>query len=219
MARLGVMYENRAAQRFRAAIRPSLVGQLKYIEQPIAVEAANALGLWMMRVVEATLRTTVLNDRKGEVAKQLRGGIRIYGRGSLVNLRSQIVAYPWLMAQEFGASIDPKERYLAIPIFDALRPDGSVKFQNPRSWNRFGSFVWTQRGTGKKFLVYKSKQDGGLKFLYVLVEHVDIKPVLGLIRNADAMLGQLMATWGQIYLAEATKPQYKLFDLWDGAYK
>lgn len=219
MARLGVLYENRTAQRFRAAIRPSLVGNLARIEPPIAVEAAQALGIWMMNVVVNTLRTTILNDDKGEVSKQLRAGIRVYGRSSLTNLRGVVLAYPWLFAHEYGASIDPKEKYLTIPIFHGLRADGSPVFRSARSWKRFGSFVWTQKATGKKFLVYKSKQDGELKFLYVLVEHVELKPVLGLIRNAEALVPTLLGIFGQIYIAEATKPQYKIFDLWDGAYR
>ena len=219
MASLKVLYENRAAQRFRAAIRPSLLGNLKYIERPIAERAAHELGLWMLDVVTQTLRTTTLADRKGELSKQLRAGIRIYGRSSLSGLRGQIKVYPWIMAQEYGADIVPEGRYLAIPIFHALRPDGSPKFNNPASWRRFGSFVYTQKTTGKKFLAYKSKQDGELKILYVLVDSVEIKPALGLIRTAENMLGTLMAIWGQVYLAEATKPQYKIFDLWDGAYR
>lgn len=206
------MYETRAAAQFREWIRPSLVGirQLGAFERNVAVDAANELGLWMTRLVMRVLAQSRLNERKGEVTKQLYAGIRIYGRASLASLRGQIRAYPWLMAHEYGASIAPTEgQYLTIPIFYGVRADGSPKFRNANSWRRFGSFVYTQKSTGRKFLAYKSKETGDLRILYILVEETEIKPVLNLVRNANMLLPQLVAAWGQIYIREIMKPQYK----------
>jgi hypothetical protein len=219
VARLGVLYENRSAQRFRAAIRPSLVGRLKYIEPNIAAQAAIALGEWMQDMVATTLRATIVNDPKGELARSLYSGIRIYGRASLSNLRAQVQVYPWIMAQEYGAHIEPTggRKYLAIPIFFGLRADGSPKFLNPASWKRFGSFVYTSKADGRKFLAYKAKTDNQLKILYVLVDDVELKPKLGLVRTAGSMLGSLLSVWGEIYLREAV--QAGVFELWDRVYK
>lgn len=213
MASLRALYQNTAAQRFRAAIRPSLVGRLKYIEPDIAVRAADELGQWMVRVVEETMRNTRLKDNKGAVRRSLMAGIRLYGRRSLSNLRADIKVYPWLIAQEYGAHITKKDKYLTIPLFYALRPDGSPKFKSARSWQRFGSFVYTQKSTGRKFLAYKSAS-GELRILYILLDEVDIKPVLGLIRTAGSMLDELMSVWGSIYLSEAVRAG--VFELWDG---
>src|SRR3546814_20400255 len=104
-----------------------------------------------------------------------------------------------LRPHEFGATIEPKKQWLTIPIYHALRVDGTPKFANPTSWKRFGSFIWTRKTDGKKFVVYKSKQNRELKFLYVLVDHMELKPQFGLIRRDTDIMTRLMSIWWSRY--------------------
>jgi hypothetical protein len=210
---LVTIYSNRAAAKFREYVRPTLVGNLARIEPTIAEEAAIALGNWLVSVVEETMRTTKLNDKSDHIRDALLGGIRVYGRRSLSTLRGEVKAYPWVAIHETGGIIEPTEgrEYLAIPIFWALRADGSRKFASPLSWKRFGSFIYTQKKTGKKFIAYKS--DGNLRILYILVHKVEIKPQLRLIETAGMMFDELWALWTEIYLNEIASAG--VFNLWD----
>jgi len=202
---LSPLYTNRAAQAFREAIRPSLLGQLQVAEQPIAVRAASELGAWLVDVVDATIRTTRLKDEKGEVYKQLMSGIRVTGRSSLKDLTGRISVYPWIRPHEFGAHIVPRNaNWLTIPFAYGVHPDGRAKFRNAISWKRFGSFVYTDKKTDKKYIAYRGAS-GDLRILYILVDDVTIRPRLGLIRRAESMLPRLMSVWGDIYLQEYAK--------------
>lgn len=204
MARSKVILQE-DARRFREAIRPSLVGNLASIEPRIAAQAAEELYSFLQEVITDTMRVTSIRDNKGEILRQLRAGVRITGRTSLASLRGSIWAYPWLFAHEYGARIEPREaQYLTIPIYYGLRPDGTPKFKNPRSWNRYGSFVYTSKQTGKKYLAYRGA-DKKLRILYILVDYADIPARLGLNRMSDRSLGKLLAAWGAIYLREVDR--------------
>lgn len=212
MARLAVLY-SQDAKRFRAAIRPSLVGRLAQIEPAISNRAAEEIYDWLFEVIRDAMRATSLRDENGNILRQLRGGVRVTGRANLNALRGAIWTYPWIFAHEYGADIVPTtSEYLAIPIFYGLRADGSPKFKNPRSWNRYGSFVYTQRATGKKFLAYKSKETGDLRILYILVDKTTIPARLGLNRMANSRVAALLTAWGQIYLEEIAKTD--VINLW-----
>lgn len=201
------------AKRFREAIRPSLVGNLARIEPLIATRAAEAASDWLFGVVSDTMRTTSIADDNGHLTRQLRGGIRVTGRNSLAALRASIWTYPWVFAHEYGARPQPRNaQYIAIPIFYGLRPDGKPKFRSPRAWNRYGSFVYTSKRTGKKYLAYRSKETKELRILYVLVDETEIPPRLGLNRMADRQLGTLLAAWGTIYLSEMSRTD--VINLW-----
>jgi len=159
------------------------------------------------------MRATSINDDNGHITRQLRGGVRITGRASLASLRASIWTYPWLFAHEYGANPKPRNaQYIAIPIFFGLRPDGRPKYRNPRAWNRFGSFVYTSRRTGKKYLAYRSKETKELRILYVLVDETDIPARLGLNKMADRQLGALLGMWANIYLSEMA--QSGVINLW-----
>lgn len=188
------------AQAFRAAIRPSLVGFLGELEPAIAAEAAEALDQWLRQLVAATMATTKLKDPNGIVYAQLSRGIKITGAYGLNQLRGRIDVQPWLFAQEFGAHITPKKtKFLTIPLLFALRGDGTLKYNSATSWQRWGSFVYTDRNTGVRYLAYKGA-DGELRLLYLLVEWTDLKPILGLTNMAEKNIGQLAALWGGIYV-------------------
>jgi len=212
MARSALLYRQ-DARRFREAIRPSLLGNIARLEPGISARAANAIGDWLFDVVTDTMRATSIRDENGVMLRQLRGGVRVTGRSSLATLAGSIWTYPWIFAHEYGASITPTEsEYLAIPIFYGLRADGSPKYRNPRSWNRYGSFVYKQKTTGKLFLAYKSKETGELRILYVLVDKVDIPARLGLRQMGARRLGTLLAVWGEIYIQEVARAG--IINLW-----
>lgn len=166
------------------------------------MRAAAELGSWLMEVVEETIRTTKLKDQKGEVYKQLMRGIKVTGRTSLKSLTGRISVNPWIRPHEFGAEIEPKDaQWLTIPFGFGVHPDGRPKFRSANAWRRYGSFIYKDKSTEKLYIAYRGA-DGGLRILYVLVDHVTIKPRLGLIRRADTMLPRLMAVWREIYLQE-----------------
>lgn len=201
MPRSRPIYINDAAQEFRRIIRPEMFGNIGHIEPIIAVRAAVELGSWMADLVAKTMQVTDLNDKKGEAKRQLFGGIRITGRASLARLVGRIDAQPWLFAQEYGAHIEAKGKMLTIPFGFALRPDGSPKFRTAGSWKRFGSFIRKDKASGKLFIVYKAA-NGDLRYLYRLVDEVEVKPVLHLIRTAGSLIDLLWVSWGEIYLQE-----------------
>jgi hypothetical protein len=189
-------------QDFRAQIRPSLVGRLGRIEPQIAARARRELFEWLLEVVNQALRTTPIRSRTGAIGRQLRTGIRVVGAASLRTMQGKIWTQPWVFPHEYGATIQPKESpWLAIPFAYGVHPDGRPKFRSPGAWKRYGSFVFTRKEDQKKFIVYKS--GGRLKFLYVLVDQVEIPARLGLNRTADSKLGQLLGEFGVIYMQEA----------------
>jgi len=156
----------------------------------------------LVQVVDETIRATRLKDEKGEVYKQLMRGIKVTGRASLKSLVGRIDVNPWIRPHEFGAEIEPKNaQWLTIPFGYGVHPDGRPKFRSANAWRRYGSFIYTDRSTDKKYVAYRGA-NGDLRILYVLVDHVTIKPRLGLLRRADALLPQLMSVWGEIYLQE-----------------
>jgi hypothetical protein len=201
------------AKEFRALIRPALFGKIGVLEPIIADLCGDALEAWMHGVITATISETRLHDGKGRIAEELQTNARVFGRYSLNELRGQFYAYPWLFAHEFGAEIHPhSSQYLALPIYNALRPDGSPKYRDPKSWQRWGSFVYTQRTTGRKFLAYKDA-GGELRILYILVDKVTIPARLGLSVHAEAMVEYLYAAWAQIFVEVASTSGFEVF--WD----
>ena len=193
-----------AAQRFRALIRPSLVGYIGQVEPRMSQRMAEAMVVWMQDVIRETVQDSRMKDAKGEVLRQLLSGARVTGRASLITLTGAVWTYPWLRPHEFGATIYPKNaEFLALPIFWALRPDGTPIFRNPTAWKRYGSFVYTQKATGRKFLAYRNKTTGQLRILYILKDKAEIPARLGLTRHLDQHLGDLLRVWGSIYVEEA----------------
>jgi hypothetical protein len=182
-----------------------MVGMIAEIEPVLAERCAIILEAWLFTLIQATMRASRMKDPNRIVYRQLMMGVRVIGRASLLSLEGRIMAEPWLFAQEYGADIKPVEsKMLAIPVFYALRADGSLKFQNPSSWRRFGSFVYTQKETGQKFLAYKGAA-GDLRLLYILVDRVKLKPILGLNRTAELEIVRLISAWGQVFVQLAAE--------------
>jgi len=187
-------------QDFRRTIRPALVGRIGAIEPFLAAEMADAFESWLREVVNDTLQATPLNSPTGKLRRQLMGGIRVTGRRSLRTMRGRIWTQPWVFSHEYGATINPKQRFIAVPFAYGVHPDGRAKFRSPNAWRRYGSFVKAHTD-GRKFIVYAS--GGQLKYLYVLVEEVRIPARLGLNRMADSQLGGLLADFAQRFLKYA----------------
>jgi hypothetical protein len=205
MARRRPIYIQKAAQRFRDQIRPSLFGAIGKTEPGMSRIMADELFDWLQGVVTAAVADTSLNDRKHELSQQLHAGTTVIGRTSLRTLTGRIDAYPWVFPHEFGGELHPHSGpYLTIPIFFALRPDGSPKYRSARAWQRWGSFVYTKKETDQKFIAYKAAS-GELRILYVLVDKVTIPKRLRLNQIANATLGRLIAVWSQIYIQEASR--------------
>jgi hypothetical protein len=191
------------AQRFREAIRPSLVGSLRDVDRAIAQRAGDVLAQWLRAVIREALAKSRINDDNGNIHRQLLDGMRVYGRASLSDLRGDLYGDPWIAAHEYGATIRPKGRYLTIPVYYALRPDGRPKFRNASSWRRFGSFIYTAK-SGNKFIAYKSAS-GELRLLYLLLDEATIPPRLRLRITAGRNYEELMIAWGNIYIQECKR--------------
>lgn len=183
------------AKQFRSFIRPSLVGGIGRVEPTLTARIAEIFVDWMTEVINETMAATEVDDEGNVIRNQLRGGIRARGLKSLRTLSVTLRVKPYLYAMEYGKDgVTPKSsKFFTIPIFHGLRSDGTPKFRKASAWKRYGSFVWVSPKTGKKFLAYKSKTDGGLKIIYALVEKIDIPARLGLRKIALANQGELFS--------------------------
>lgn len=198
---------------FRQTIRPALIGYIGKLEPVIADLCGEALDIWMRKVITETMAATALHDRNGLVQQELMQNYRVIGRYSLTTLAGTFYAYPWLKIHETGGEIAPVNgQFLAIPIYNALRADGSPKFRDPKSWQRWGSFVYKQKGTGKLFLAYKDA-GGTLRILYVLIDKVTIPARLGLKTMAEDMFPLLFATWAEIFVEVIDANQEEIFGI------
>jgi hypothetical protein len=151
--------------------------------------------------------------RKDGLQRHLISGIKVTGRSSLATLRGRIDVYPWVRPYEFGGTIHPHTaQYLAIPIYDGLRVDGTPKFQNPLSWKRWGSFIYTAKDQ-RKYIVYKDA-DRVLRFLYVLVESTEVPKKLRINETARALYPALLDAWYSIYVQEAASVQRQPISFW-----
>lgn len=205
MPRRRPLHIQRAAERFRTAIRASLFGNIGKVEPQMAARMGRELFDWLEDVVSTAMRETKIQDRKSEMANQLHAGVTVIGRASLRTMIGRIDAYPWVFPHEFGGELEPHtSAYLTIPIFYGLRGDGSPKYRTANAWRRFGSFIYTNKSTGKKFIAYKGA-NGDLRILYVLVDKVTIPKRLNVNRIADARLGRLISDWTRIYVQEASR--------------
>jgi len=131
-------------------------------------------------------------------AKQFRSFIRPSLVGGIGRVEPTLTAriaeifVDW-MTEVINETMPKSSKFFTIPIFHGLRSDGTPKFRKASAWKRYGSFVWVSPKTGKKFLAYKSKTDGGLKIIYALVEKIDIPARLGLRKIALANQGELFS--------------------------
>lgn len=137
--------------------------------------------------------------RTGYGLRESATGARAFGQ-NFASLRGHIVAPGRMVAHERGTTIYPEGEYLAVPIYDGLRADGSPKLRNPNQWRAYGSFVIKGKKTGRLFIVRKDPTSPNrLLWLYVLVESVDLKKHKGWATRAwSKQLPLLRAQWDGI---------------------
>ncbi|MET4190690.1 MULTISPECIES: hypothetical protein [unclassified Bradyrhizobium] len=133
--------------------------------------------------------------KTGRSATMLPASSRTTGN-SLDSLRGYFLVSQEIAVNEYGSNppaIFPKKaKKLAIPILDGCFPDGQPKRKGPLSWKSLGSFVYKSKKNNNVYIAYKSKTDGKLKLLYLLVDAVKLKEQR-IIRNAyDRRLPELM---------------------------
>lgn len=136
--------------------------------------------------------------RTGVGIRSAVSGARAFGQ-NFASLRGHIMAIGRMVAHEQGSTIYPSGEYLAIPIYDGLRADGSPKLRNPNQWRAYGSFVIMGKRTKKLYIVRKDKNSGSLQFLYVLVESVTMRKHVGWASRSWAkQIPLLRAEWDGI---------------------
>lgn len=137
--------------------------------------------------------------RTGRGIQAAVSGSRAFGQ-NFASLRGHIIAPGRMVAHEDGSTIYPEGEYLAVPIFDGLRSDGSPKLMNPNQWRAHGSFTIRGKTSGRLFIVRKDPSNPNqLLFLYVLVESVTLKKHRGWATRAwQKQLPLLRAEWDNI---------------------
>jgi len=109
-------------------------------------------------------------------------------RGTGLDIETRLFAagLPYIRAQEYGATIRPKnKRYLTVPLSDALAPTGVLKGGArlvPRGkgyQTADGAPTFVFRSRSGNLLVATRPRNGSSKLLYVLKPQVTLKPRLG----------------------------------------
>jgi hypothetical protein len=184
-------------------IAPSAISRLralKYgaeIEQIVAPQMAAAFKAWLREVAEGVAADWP--RRSGRSAGEMGSSSRVMFSSGLDSIKGYFLVSTPIAVNEYGSNapaITPKTaKMLAIPILDGCFPDGRPKRLGPNSWRSLGSFVYKSRKNKNVYIAYKSKTDGKLKLLYLLVDAVKLKEKR-LIRNMyDRRLPDLMTTF------------------------
>lgn len=163
----------------------------------------NALRVVLIKALRDALREGYLPYRTGKSYYKMLSGVRAYGT-TFANIRGHIVGPAFMKAHEEGATIRPKRaKYLAVPLAPALKADGSPKLPGPRSWGNIqNTFVFTSKKSGRKLIAFRNGR-GGLTFLYVLVDEVELTKHVGWMTKAfSAQKGILMQQIGRAMLYE-----------------
>jgi hypothetical protein len=139
-------------------------------------------------IVNATIKP---RSRRG--ARGLRGridsGLLPYGQGLGIWLGADA---PHAAAQEFGARIMPKKKYLAIPFGDALTRGGSLKgeFNRPGGLRTVNKLRFQRSKDGRPFLVWDDGEQTRWGFrLHPGPVHIPKTRYLG--RAMDKLLARL----------------------------
>ena len=174
-------------------------------EARMAVRMREELQSILTRVISDAIADGSFPFRTGRSAAKLYSGVRVYGT-AFNNLKGHIIGPNYILRLEEGGTIYPVEsEMLAIPLFSALRPDGTPKLPGPRSWGNIRkTFVYKSKKTGRAYIAYKGA-DKRLVILYVLVEEVEIKARRFLRKSWERLKPELMAAFGQIMLAEISR--------------
>jgi hypothetical protein len=174
-----------------ARIDPSALGKLRslkygpYLEQMVAPQMAAAFKKWLSEVAKSVAADWP--RRSGASAMELGSSSRVVFSSDLASIRGYFLVSSPVAANEYGTNppaLTPKTaKMIAIPILDGCFPDGRPKRLGPNSWRSLGSFIYKSRSNKNVYIAYKSKTDGKLKLLYLLVDAIKLKE-MRLIRNA-----------------------------------
>ena len=177
---------------------------LRKVQTVIARELREALRLALNESMDNAYRDGLFPSRSGSGYKRVRGRAQAFGT-NIWNLRGHINAPSYLVAHDRGADITPKRgRYLAVPIYEGVRKDGSPKLRSPRSWKMLKSFVYRSKKTGQLYIARK-KNDGKVSVLYVLVESVQLREHKGWAQTAwERQLPMLAQDYQRIVMRHLT---------------
>lgn len=183
-------------------------------KHPITKRKQAAIVREMRAALKDALRNAMVEaEASGDAPKRTGRSIRIAQTGArafgqnFANLRGHIIAPGRLVAHENATEILPQEgEYLAVPIYDGLRADGSPKLLNPNQWRQYGSFTIKGKKTGRLYIVRKDPSNPKrLQFLYVLVESVQLSKHRGWAsRSWKKELPFLRAEWDSIVASYMT---------------
>ncbi len=147
------------------------------VERLAAPQMATYFRQWMKEVALGVAAD--YPRRSGKSATEMGTAHRVVFTGSLDSLRGYFLVNTPIAVNEYGSNppaIMPKQaRKIAIPILDGCFPDGRPKRLSPNSWRSLGSFIYKSKKSKNMYIAYKSKTDGELKLLYLLVDAVKLK--------------------------------------------
>lgn len=188
----------------RAALKPLLSGNLLRFEAAVMPLIKDAMQDYMLDVVELAINTTTLSAKSGDLAQSLLAHTRVTG-SNLNTLKGIYRGTIYAPLLEYGGVIRPTHEstsdfpaQLAIPLKDALRPDGTLKLGGPTAWKRFGTFTYVSKRTGQAYLAYRSKTTSRLVLLFLFIPRARILPKLGLRKAHSANLGRLATAVGSV---------------------
>lgn len=166
------------------------------ISRRIETLAARQMREALRSALQEAMLTANAPRRTGNGIRQAVTGARAFGT-NFSALRGHILSPGHLIAHEDGTTITPRGEYLAVPIYDGLRGDGSPKMRNPSQWRAFGSFVFKGKNGG--LFIGRKPKGSDLQTLYALVPSVSLTTHTGWATNSwSRQLPLLKAEWDSI---------------------
>jgi hypothetical protein len=127
---------------------------------------------------------TSIQTRSGALRRAF--GFAVGGSGLAAELRLYAAGLSYIRAQEYGATIKPRnKRYLTVPLDDALTPSGVQKggARLVRRGNRYftadGDPTFIFRSKRGSLLIGSRAKNGRMRLLYALRSSVSLRPRLG----------------------------------------
>lgn len=175
----------------------------KKAESIMARSMRDAIRDAINRAIDNAYVDGTMPNRTGRGYAQTRGRAQAFGT-SFASLRGHITAPLYLVAQDRGSTIEPvNARKLAIPVFEALRADGTPKLPSPNNWRMLGSFVYKSKRTGQAYIA-RRKPDGRVSVLYILVDSAQLRKHKNWAQNAiDRQMPRLANDFANILFTYA----------------
>lgn len=198
---LDVDLGSEASVRFRGLSKHPVTKRLEGI---IARQMREALREALNEAMDNAARDGSFPSRSGRGYAAVRGRAQAFGT-NFRSLRGHITAPLYLVAHDRGATITPKSsNYLTVPVFEALRADGTPKLASARSWIMLGSFVYRSKRTGQLYIARRTAE-GKLSVLYLLLTEAQLKKHKGWAQAAwQRQLPSLSVAWGNILMNNIT---------------